>query len=315
MTTLDELRREHAEQVIGAHLSDLLTRIVHSTAPAYPASEYSDAGVWNRASLDDAAQDWIASRLLERGDLALMLSAAKSLNAFRAMLTRSFSQHLVNQRRRTSATNFFSRAAKMLSTDDGFVRVSGGKTSGDARWCLREQHFETPASGDTVQRLIKASFSISDEQFGVVHYGPYSLKSSPILRNPQLRSFLEWVLGSTDGHLSIAEIFEIARHRFKLFGQLPPLELPDELQADDESVVRTVESQVLAQSVIARLSPEDRAKLGAVAKSEVSETLQDRAQASVERLVALIADYAVSADEAIAVHRRVYESLYEEAET
>lgn len=90
VTELDELRREHAELVIGARLADLLSRTVDATAPTYPPTEYSVSGVWDRAALDDAAQDWVLTRLLERGDLAVILESARHIGAVRSMLTKSF---------------------------------------------------------------------------------------------------------------------------------------------------------------------------------------------------------------------------------
>ncbi len=199
MSELEDLRREHAEKTVGPRLADLLERIVRATAPTYPPVEYSDAGVWNREALEDALHDWVTARLLARGDLARMLAAATTISRLRSMLTTSFGQFLTNRRQRTSATNLFQRIVKILKTDGRFAAVSTSRSSAQQLWTLSESPADDIGDDEVQERLLKAASSKSDDDLGVIRYGPYSLKSSPILRNPALADFLVFLLGQAEG--------------------------------------------------------------------------------------------------------------------
>jgi hypothetical protein len=318
---LEGLRAEHAGQVIGPRLAELLARIVDATAPSYPPSEYSDARVWNRDALDDVLQDWTLTRLLERGDLSVMLAAAGSSGALRGMLTRSFTQHLINRRRRTSATNLFSRTVALLSSDNAFHAVARASAAGEQRWTLASHPAGTPASPGTVGRLIKAAGTRTDAELGVVRYGPYALKSSPILRGPALREFVAFLLAEADGDLTAREIFEVMRHRFNLV-ELPPVELNETLLDLEPPVPTAVETRLLAASVLARVGRRNAELIRAVAAAEGDPLAAADAvgaaptevAATLDAFHALIAEYAESADEAVAVHRQVIESLFYEGE-
>ena len=321
MSELEDLQAEHAEQIIGPRLAGMLARIVDATAPSYPPSEYSDARVWNRDALNDALQDWTVTRLLERGDLSVMLASAGSLGVLRSMLTRSFGQHLINRRRRTSATNLFSRTVALLRSDRSFRAVGQTSNIGTQRWALAGDRSDTPASPGTVDTLIKAAGMRTDAELSVVRYGPYSLKSSPILRGPALREFVAFLLAEADGCLTTAELFDVMRHRFNLV-QLPPTELDEALVDREPPVAATVETRVLATSVLSRLGRHNADLIRAVAAADGdplaaarnAETTQADVADALNMLYALIADYAESADEAVAVHRQVIESLFLDGE-
>ncbi len=321
MNELEGLQAEHAEQIIGPRLAELLARIVDATAPSYPPSQYSDARVWNRDALDDALQDWTLTRLLERGDLSVMLASAGSIGALRGMLTRSFAQHLINRRRRTSATNLFSRTVALLRSDDAFRAVGRASTAGTQRWTLAGHPTGAPASPGTVSRLIKAAGARTDTELGVVRYGPYSLKSSPILRGPALREFVAFLLAEADGDLTTGEIFEVMRHRFNLV-ELPPVELDETLVEREPPVPTAVETRVFAAGVLARVGRRNAELIRAVAAADgdpfaAAHTVgaaPAEVAAALDALHALIAEYAESADEAVAVHRQVIESLFFEGE-
>jgi hypothetical protein len=318
---LEELRAEHAEQIIGPRLAQLLARIVHATAPSYPPTEYSDARVWNRDALDDALQDWTLTRLLERGDLSVMLASAGSTAALRGMLTRSFAQHLINRRRRTSATNLFSRTVALLRGDDAFRAVGRASAAGAQLWAVAGDPTDAPSSPGTVSRLIKAAGARTDAELGVVRYGPYSLKSSPVLRGPALREFVTFLLVEADGCLTTGEIFDVMRHRFNLV-ELPPAELDETLVDREPPIAVAVERRVLATSVLARLGRRNAELIRAVAAADGDALAAGRnagvapadVAAALDMLHALIAEYAESADEAVAVHRQIIESLFFEGE-
>ncbi len=211
--TLDQLRKEHEREFIGRELAQLLTRVVAATARTYPPT-YTPAGIWNEDSIADAAQEWTADRLIDRRDLTNLIAGASTLASLRAGLTRSFQQHLTNQRQRTSATNLYKRLVTMLRTDPDFQRVGGNVRSHSQRWTLAAAPEDEPSRLTLAARL-KLAAELSDEDLGVVKYGPLSLKSSPILRQPALKRFLLHLLGGA-GALSPADIMDIVRRRFAL---------------------------------------------------------------------------------------------------
>lgn len=321
MTDIDEIRHEHTKDGIGELITALLVEIVRSTAPTYPPGEYSPAGVWGADAIGDVMQDWVTARLLERGDLTVLISSARDVRALRAMLTRSFRQHLINSRRRTSATNLYTRMIKELQ-GGAFAPVGSSPSPALQAWTLNELQHSDPAGSDIVSRMIKLAYGRTDAELGVVRYGPYSLKSSPILRGPQLHEFLKYLLAGADGYVTAAELFQVMRHRFNLV-ELPQREL-DELAADPGvSVGSKVESRLLARSVLARLGGPAAALVCAIEEAggnlEAAASAQNVPLSAVaeanDRLQELIAEYAESIDEAVAIHRQLIESLYGEDDT
>lgn len=321
MIGLDALRDEHAEQGIGPQIADLLAGVARATAPTYPAADYSSSGVWDRASLQDATQDWIVTRLLERGDLSVLLASARTIGGLRALLTRSFGQHLTNRRRRTSATNLFARTAKLLRTDDTFVLAAPSAITGEQGWAAAGHQHSIPASPDSVTALVKAAGMRTDAELGVVRYGPYSLKSSPVLREPELREFVSFLLSQADGYLKLTQIFHVMRHRFNLIEPVP-VTLDEVVIPETSQVTATVETDILASSVAARLGADRTRLLRALADADgdpkaasarVGATPSQLTEA-VEAVYALIAEYAENGNEAVAVYRRFVESLYMESE-
>jgi hypothetical protein len=113
----------------------------------------------------------------------------------------------------------------------------------------------------------------------------------------------------------------VMRHRFNLV-ELPPTELDEALVDRELPVAATVETRVLATSVLGRLGRHNADLIRAVAEADDdplaaarnAETTQADVADALNMLYALIADYAESADEAVAVHRQVIESLFLEGE-
>lgn len=321
MSDLDMLRAEHAQYGIGPELSALLGRVAKATAPTYPAADFSPSGSWDEASLQDALQDWILTRLLERGDLPLMLASARTAGGLRALLTRSFGQHLTNRRRRTSATNLFTRTVRLLRVDEGFALAAPSAAVGDAGWTLAHQEQSAPATPESVAALVKAAGMRSDADLGVVRYGPYSLKSSPILREPQLRDFVRFLLENADGYVTVTQLFNVMRHRFNLI-EPAPIELDEAKVLEPGDVAGTVEARLLARSVVARLSADQTRMLRALADADgdakvaaagIGATVAQFTEA-LDATYALIAEYADTPEDAVAVYQRVVESLYLEVE-
>jgi len=321
MINIDDVRREHADAVIGPLLIDMIATTVRLTAPSYPPQEYSPSGAWDTAAVDDLTQEWVMIRLVERGDIGLLVCAARDLPALQAMLKRSLRQHMINRRRRTSATNLYSRMIKMLRQDPSFICVTPFASDTGQVWTLADMPATSSAEFDVVTRLIKAAYSRSDAEWGVAKYGPYSLKSSPILREAGLHSFLTYTMAEAGCPLTAADLFQVLRHRFNLI-DLQQAEL-DELHEDPQpSVSSRVEARVLAQTVLAQLGDSVAAVRAldeadddlALAAQNLDVTPAAIAEAR-EHLQALIAEYAESEEEARSIYRALIESLYGDNET
>jgi hypothetical protein len=305
---LQQLRREHADEVIGAELQRLLERVVRATARTYPPAEYSDAGTWDSHALADALQDWVEVRLLRRGDLSKMLAGAPSVAALRGALTRSFEQFLANRRRRTSATNLYQRTTKMLRAEsDRFARVGQAARSHEQLWTLKaDVRATTPPSRMPIPALVAIASELSDDELEVVRYGATSLKSSPILREPKLREFLVHLLDRADGALDQTTIAEVMRRRFGLF-ELEVVALEADGLAAPAPELRYVEQDDVVASVLVRLGQD---RLQELRQFHASADEPDDLPAAVSDTIALVAQYAESPDAAKEIYDRLVESLF-----
>jgi hypothetical protein len=313
---LEELRREHAEAGIGDGIATLLERIVKATAPTYPAREYLESGSWSDEALSDALHDWVEVRLLRRGDLSAMLLSAASERSFRAALTTSFGQFLVNRRRRTSATNLFKRTANLLVSSKEFILRTGRPPASSTTWTLATDPADA-ASNMSLSGLVSLAWGMSDADLEVIRYGPYSLKSSPILRQPSLLRFLTHLLSGAEGTVSLAQIAEVMRLRFNLAE--PGLsQLDERLAAPDAPVASRIEIEEIAGSVRARLGQPAADAILAFSKAdgnfrkagEVLGLSPRSVQESVSVAMSMIAEYAESLEEARLAYARLVESLF-----
>lgn len=314
MASLEQLRAEHREHVVGDGIADLLERVVSSTAPTYPAA-YADAGVWNPAALEDLLQDWVEKRLLGRGDLTVMLRTAHSLPALRAALTTSLRQFLANRRRRSSASNLFKRTQQMLEAEDDFLVVGAAVRPAEQQWTTKAARAAAPCTRSLRER-VQVAFELSDEDLEVVRYGAASLKSSPILRAPALRRFVAHLLDRADGTLSLAEIAEVMRRRFNLV-EVESVQLDEALAAPEASPVLAVTVADAAESVISQFDGDALATLAALNGSKTMTEAAERAgwsrarlSSQADRVVALIAESAEDPDEASAIYQAIIESLF-----
>jgi hypothetical protein len=306
--TLEELRDEHAEQVIGPKLRKLCEDVVRATARTYPPAEYSDAGVWNRESLEDALHSWAEVRLLGRGDLSKMLARAANLGSFRGMLTRSFEQFLLNRRPPSAVANLYSRTTKMLRDDDAFAEVGKSAASGEQLWTLKRGS-EQPAAS-SLRDLVALAFELDDKQLAVVRYKPESDYESPILRKPKLKEFLVHVLGGAGGALDQATIGEVMARRFDLatvkFVELEPSHGEVAPELSDPGRHQVVES------VIRRLGQERVAELQAfhsAAREGEPITEIDDLPRAVSETIAMIAPFAHTPEEADEIYDNVVAAL------
>ena len=262
--TLEQLRTEHEAQFIGPELKHLLERVASATARTYPPS-YSDAGVWNEDSIADALQGWTAERLVGRRDLTKLLAGARSVSSLRAGLTRSFEQYLTNGRERSSATNLYTRTVRMLRSEDEFQPVGNAPKSHEQLWTLAADPKPGPSETDLRTRL-RVAAELSDEELPVVKYGPFSLKSSPILREAALKRFLLHLLVGV-GALTPTDIMDVMRRRFALVE--PGLdELAEDIEAAEPSAHDQTTQRTIARSVAARTGAEESRLLAALAEYE-----------------------------------------------
>jgi hypothetical protein len=311
----DALSQEHAQSVIGPALADLLARIVRATAVMYPPTEYADGDQWTPEALDDLLQDWLTDRLVGRGHLAAMMAMSTSTSVLRAALTTSLSQFLANRRRRTSAANLFKRSQILLEGSHDFKAVITASKPADVFWTLKGAGAVVPSS-KTLAELVATAHELTDADLEVVHYGPISLKSSPIMREPQLLRFLIHVLSTSDGALSLRTIAEVINHRFNLVE--PRVEALDQtLSAEAPDPVRHAETADAARRAIARLGRERLNLMREVNRSESIEEAAKKlginprtASKRLKEAITIVSDYAESIEEARDIYRLIAESLF-----
>ncbi len=199
--------------------------------------------------------------------------------------------------------------------------VNTDVVDGPARNRPVRQERSAPATSESIAALVKAAGMRSDGDLGVVRYGPYSLKSSPILREPQLREFVRFLLEHADGYVTAMQLFHVMRHRFNLI-EPATVELDETTIPESADVAGTVEARMLARSVVARLGADQTRLLRVLAdvdgnaKAAAAEPGATVAQftEALDATYALIAEYADTPEDAVAVYRRVIESLYLEIE-
>lgn len=310
---IDEIRTEHEREGVGPGIYALLRQVVRTAAVRYPPAIYSGSEAWDEGTLEELLQGWLAQRLL-RGDLAAMVHSAASARSLRRQLTTSLTQLIVNQRRRDSAGNLYRRTLAMLKEDAAFAQAAAGAPQ-QAPWTLAGGRAEG-ASDLPLADLVRVAFELDDDELEVVRYGPHSLKSSPILREPALERFLTHLLGRAGGGLTPARIAEVMQHRFCLVRERS-VELDDQLASED-LVDMNVESKALAASAAACLDAAERASLRAIVEADwdfgaAAERTGESAtalRATAGRLAAQVAEHAGDPGQAEEVLGNVLESLF-----
>jgi hypothetical protein len=307
--TLEELRKEHAELVIGPTLCKLCEDVVRATARMYPASEYSDARVWNKQSLEDALQGWVEVRLLGRGDLSKMLARAAHVGSLRGMLTRSFEQFLVNRRPSSVSGNLYTRTTKMLREDSHFVMVGKSAATGEQLWTLAEGG-ATERATVTMRELVAAAFELDDKALKVVRYKPESDYESPILRKPKLKEFLVHLIGRAGGALDQATIAAVMARRFDL-ATVEWVEL-ESRHGETAPEANVAEKREVVESIVRRLGQDRVLALQAFHKEshpdqEITE-ISDLPGAVTDAL-AMIAPFARTPEEADEIYDNVVAAI------
>jgi hypothetical protein len=247
---LDALRAEHRHEVIGEHLRRLLHEIAYATARQYPPRQYGAGRSWSREAVEDLLHDWVADRLIKRRHLAALIASAASLSSLKAGLTTDLRQYLANRHRKSITAHLFHRMHLLLSSDPVFVRVGPAGRAGSQRWALEGADNVAPSTSATSELLIAAR-ELRDADLPQVWYKPSSQKTSPVLRNPELKRMLEHLLGRARGSLTLAEIARAVFQRFDL--EEPVLEELDDSIAAAEPAVDELTLNELVGTLVARL--------------------------------------------------------------
>ena len=313
MNTLGELRNEYQREGVGVLLAELLAKIVWSTARRYPPSEYSPYEAWDESACEDVMNDWITERLWGRGDLQAMLSSATTLPQFRAALTTSLRQFLTNKRRRSIASNLYKRVKAILNRDSRFSSVVPAGAGAEQRWFFIDHG--PNASPLSLDDLVQVACELSNDDIEVVRYGPFSQKLSPILRDPELRRFLEHLLKRAEGSLTVSTIMDVMRSRFSL-----PIEentkLDESIPSSRPGPADEATVTISARSVVSRLDLDESQVVAAYFTSHGSFSkaaescgcASNRAREIVYRAFEMICECSESEDDARAIMQAV-ESL------
>lgn len=267
--TLGGFRREFDGEGIGNGILSLLWRIARATATSYPPSRFTLSGSWGRGELEDVLQEWIMERLLVRmdregrprggGQLAEVRARAGSMDSVRQLLSGSFRHYMADRPALklgqrpgpVEAINLFRRARKLLQEDHAFTAVGGrARRDGEQMWTLTAKARPEPSTC-SVEELTRFASARSDAEWKVARYGPEAGQASPILREPELREFVLFLLDRADGALRLDAIAEVLEARFGLEFAIQSLDPHPHLA--DLSTVRQLELRDVARCVLAQL--------------------------------------------------------------
>jgi len=185
-------------------------------------AHYSPVGVWSDEAVDEVFADWVATRLVGRGQLLAMLQRAPLLRVFRGMAETSVRQHLVDGLQRSQSANLYERVARLLADDERFA----GTGSGTGRLWRRGDGSQEPFNGDD-RRLLAVAWSLGD--FHVIRYDADARKLSPLLAADELERFVGGLLQA--GAMTTGTIMRALRARFAVEDPAPAGELDADVQA------------------------------------------------------------------------------------
>lgn len=170
---------------------------------------YAASGAWTDESIEDAVSQWLAERLVGRGDLKRMAFQTQDLATFRAMLTTSLRQDIIDRLERTESRNLYARICKVLEDEARFSCVGESASRQHRVWAIAGSlaRFE----GDD-RAFVNAAYAAGD--FSRVHYRADAGKLSPVLSSPDLLGFLEGLL--RHGAMSASEIMVAINGRYGL---------------------------------------------------------------------------------------------------
>ena len=161
---------------------------------------YSPYGRWDEEAIEEVFADWVAVRLIERGQLRAMLQRAPLLRVFQRMAETSLRQHLIDRLPPSHASNLFARVQTLLQ--------EGEFTSRGDQWSLHEWPFNQFEGGDTE----KLSYAWGLGHFDVIRYDPEARKLSPLLSTEDLERFLRGMLNG--GAMTAGDLVRTLCERF-----------------------------------------------------------------------------------------------------
>jgi hypothetical protein len=180
-------------------------------------AHYSPYGVWSDEAIEEVYADWVAVRLVGRGQLLAILQRAPILPVFRRMVETSVRQHLIDRLKPSQAANLYERVTRLL----GGTRFAATGAGRGRLWRLIDGP-EHSFDGDDRQ-LLAVAWSLGE--FQVLHYDAGARKLSPLLDADELDRFVTGVLGA--GAMTAATIVRALRLRFGLDESERPSELDD----------------------------------------------------------------------------------------
>jgi hypothetical protein len=168
---------------------------------------YSPLGVWSEEAIEEVHADWVAIRLIGRGQLRAILQRSPTLPVFRRMAETSIRQHLIDGLERTQSANLYERTERLLRNAPG---IAGTGTGGGRLWHTAAGTSE-PFQGDD-RRLLAVAWALG--AFTVIRYDPDAKKLSPLLDTPELERFVTGML--TSGAMTLATVMRALQMRFSL---------------------------------------------------------------------------------------------------
>jgi RNA polymerase sigma factor (sigma-70 family) len=183
-------------------------------------AHYSPYGVWSDEAIEEVYADWVAERLVARGQLRAMLQRAPVLKVFRRMAETSIRQHLIDRLPRSQASNLYERVGALLNEGEF---VSSGTGTG-RRWSLTNGP-DAPFDGDDRQ-LLSVAWSLGE--FQVIRYDLEAKKLSPLLEGPELERFVNGMLAA--GAMTAGMLVHALRLRFGLEESETPSEIPEDFR-------------------------------------------------------------------------------------
>ena len=130
MATLEELRSEHRDELVGARWLEEVRHICGEVVVRYPAEVYAHGLSW-RDEIDDLVQEVVVDRLLKERQADYLVHVSATVSDVRRLLARQVRITLAHRRRRTVVDQLLDRARQLLR-DSSFEKL----TSDPDSWSL-----------------------------------------------------------------------------------------------------------------------------------------------------------------------------------
>jgi hypothetical protein len=261
--TLEELRVEFRNEVIGPKWLETVQEVCRQTTRSYPANIYGGTESW-ADSMDDLVQDVITNALIRDHQLEYLMDEAQAMGDLRRLLGRQVRHVLARRRIRTVVDQLLDRS-RVILRQPPFVQLANGK---NARWTLDDRPFEDRSPNPGELRCAE----IGVRGVSIVPYAG-SERAPIIYREESLRQLLQGLARSMPCPFGLRDLDRIFRNVLTGFlpGVLDGVGGPQGPPTDpeDASEMRRTANQVYEQ-----LEPVQRqvlaAKLIGVSDSDVA---------------------------------------------